>query len=49
MDKIYFKLPTELKQSFKVKATVNKKDMTELLVDFIKSYVGLGDKKRRTA
>ena len=39
MDKIYFKLPTDLKQSFKVKATIEQKDMTEILIEFIKSYV----------
>lgn len=39
MSSITIFLPKNLKQAFKIKAVANGKTMTEILEDFIKSYL----------
>lgn len=40
MDYIKFNLPTNLKKEFQIKVIKEDKDMTTVLVDFIKQYLG---------
>lgn len=40
MDKIIFNIPDELKKEFQIKVIKENKDMTAVLVDLVKQYLG---------
>ena len=40
MDYIRFNIPTELKKEFQIAVIKNDKDMTEVLIELIKQYLG---------
>jgi hypothetical protein len=40
MDYIKFNLPANLKKEFQIKVIKEDKDMTTVLIDFIKQYLG---------
>lgn len=49
MARIQIILPADLKKAFQIKAIQENKDMTEILIDSIKSYVGQNKKVRNVA
>lgn len=40
MDKIIFNIPDELKKEFQIRVIKENKDMTAVLVDLVKQYLG---------
>ena len=43
-----FEIPDDLKLAFKIEVAKNQESMTEVLLEFVKEYVGW-DKRRKTA